>query len=69
MPSQKDAMLTSDKVAERLGIDITTVALWIRKGYIKAAKTNPLAQKSPFLIPESEVERIEAMRRKSIERK
>jgi excisionase family DNA binding protein len=48
--------LSTDDVADRLGVDRATVARWIRKGQFPNAFKKGPAINSPYVIPESDVD-------------
>ena len=51
--------LTTTQVGKRLGVTGVTVLRWIKLGYVHG-KRKGVAPKSGWLIPESEVRRLEA---------
>lgn len=63
-----ETMLTVLEAAKRLGIDRRTVNVWIRKGQLPGAyQLDPSNPRSRYRIPESDIERIESMRREQAE--
>ncbi len=59
------AELTTKQLAERWGVSHDSIVRWIRKGKIKARRGGLfVGLTSPFLIPISEVERVERDRLK-----
>jgi excisionase family DNA binding protein len=50
---------TVTELANMMGVHRNTVILWINQGYIKATRIG-MAPKSPWIIPLSEVKRIQA---------
>lgn len=54
----EETYLPTKKVAEILHVDPVTIGNWIRNGELKAMKKNPLRRNSPYLVPQSEVDRF-----------
>lgn len=48
--------------ARRLGISDRTLRDWIKARLVRAVRLNPNAPLSPYLVPESEIERVERAR-------
>lgn len=63
------ANLTKSQVAKRLGISSSQISRLLnsktRQYFPNAFRKNPLNERSHWLIPEKDVERIEEKRRKS----
>jgi excisionase family DNA binding protein len=61
-----DKMLSTSQVAERLGVNARTVQRWAAAGRFPGAyRLDPDAKKSPYLIPEGDVEAFEERRKRS----
>jgi len=58
-------LLSTAKVATRLGVHQTTVQLWIRKGHFPNAYKLGLGKNSPYIIPESDIVAFEEKRRQA----
>jgi predicted site-specific integrase-resolvase len=53
--------LTSQEVAEMLGVTVMTVGRYIKKGLLPGTKrTDPTAKKSPYRIPREAAEKFRA---------
>lgn len=65
MNDKPDVYYRTVEVADLLGIDPTTVVLWIKKGDLQAEKINPLKSNSPYRVPRSEVLRILELRKQA----
>ena len=60
-----ESMLSTKQVAERLGVDITTVIQWIKQGrFPNVFKVNPFGLTSPYRIPEKDILAFEEQRHK-----
>lgn len=62
MSKQHDRMVPVSLTAAKLNLHPRTVRKWIAWGWIKAVRKNPRAKKSPHLVPQSEIERIQRER-------
>ena len=62
--------MTIKEAAARLGVSTRTVWNWIKQGHLPGAfKRNPFAsRRSEWLIPESDIERVERIRREGYTR-
>ena len=59
--------LSTKQAAERLGVTPRTIVFWIgRDTFPNAYKLNPDAPKSPYRIPVSDIEAVEAKRGQSV---
>lgn len=58
-------VLTIPQVADRLGVDRSTILRWIQdtEAFPNAFKKNPFLKTSPYVIPVSDVEHFERMQR------
>jgi excisionase family DNA binding protein len=56
-------MYTIKEAADRLNVSYRTVYSWVRDGHITALTKNPFADRSEYMIPEAEIERVERMQR------
>jgi excisionase family DNA binding protein len=58
-----DQIYSVTEVAERLGVSIPTILLWLRDGiFPHAFKLNPRRKSSPYRIPESDIVAFEQER-------
>jgi predicted site-specific integrase-resolvase len=48
--------------ATRLEISPRTLRDWIRQRLVRAVRKNPRKKRSPWLVPESEIDRVETER-------
>lgn len=62
MAFQRERRLTVRVAADRLGIAERTLRDWIRERIVRAVRVNPTRKRSPWLVPESELDRIERER-------
>lgn len=54
-----DDMVTAAQAAQRFGVTSNTVVRWIKQGHLRGRRKGP-GHTSGWLIPESEVRRLEA---------
>lgn len=54
----EDHYVTTAEAGRRFGVSSVTVTRWIKQGYLRAKRKGP-TQNSGWLIPESEVRRLE----------
>jgi excisionase family DNA binding protein len=62
MAYERERRFTVNVAADRLGIADRTLRAWIKEKLIRAVRTNPARKRSPWLVSEREIERIEAQR-------
>lgn len=58
-----DKLLTTAQAAQRLGVSQVTINKWIDLGHFPNAYKLSSARKSPYRIPETDVEDFEAKRK------
>lgn len=63
MSDQPTKYYRTIEVAEMFNVSQRTIAQWINDGDIKATKLNPLKENSPFIISQSEVDRMMNLRK------
>ena len=66
----RDPALSAQEAAERLGVSVRTIQNWIDAGvaFPNAYKLNPHLSNSPYRIPVTDIETLEAERQKSKQR-
>jgi len=57
---------TATQVAERFGVDVGTVYLWLKAGLFPNAYRKAPIPRSPYIIPESDVLSFEKRRHESV---
>jgi len=59
-----DTILTAAQAAERLGVSARTIHRWAADGFFPSAfKLNPAIKNSPLVLPITDIEAFERMRR------
>lgn len=61
MPDPK--LFTTSQAAERLGVSVVTINKWIDRGYLPHAYKLSQGAKSPYRIPEADIEVLEEQRK------
>lgn len=64
--AERGRRFTVRVAAAKLDIAERTLRAWIKAKLIRAVRTNPTRTRSPWLVPESEIQRIEEQRQSGV---